>query len=230
MWHNGIYCQPTGDPVLAAPAREAKTFGFLFRSLWILVIVSALAFSLLHWGGYLLISNDPLPPHAEVAVVLQGSILAEQARLAGAVRLLQEGRVAQILVSIPKESYWGQSLEPIARTWIEKTYGQLSAARTRFCETSAEINSTEQEAAVLARCIEENNWHSAVLVSSDYHTRRAKIIWNRVLKRQNSSIEQTWVHGVEDAEFHAAGWWRERISAKIWVAECTKLLWTLAAK
>jgi uncharacterized SAM-binding protein YcdF (DUF218 family) len=195
----------------------------------IFLIVSALIVGLMRWGGYLLISDDPLPSQAQVAVVLQGSMLAEQARLAGAVELLQQGKVSQILVSIPKQSYWGQSLEPIARSYIEKTFGGSSAARTRFCETGPKIDSTEQEAAVLARCVNEDGWNSIVLVTSDYHTRRTKIIWRRVLKRQNSSLQQFWVHGVGSAEFHAVGWWRERISAKTWIMECTKLWWTLVA-
>jgi uncharacterized SAM-binding protein YcdF (DUF218 family) len=193
------------------------------------LVVSAAVVCLMRWGGYLLISSDPLPSRAQVAVVLQGSMLAEQARLAGAVELLQQGKVPQILVSIPKQSYWGQSLEPIAMSYIEKTYGELAAARTRFCETGPEVDSTEQEAAVLARCINEEGWNSVVLVTSDYHSRRTKIIWRRVLKQQKSSVQQVWVHGVGSAEFNAAGWWRRRISAKTWITECTKLWWTLLA-
>ncbi len=222
MWHR------TNSPILFAPTGEVKLVRLRFYFLWLLA-AAAFVLALMQWGGYLLISNDPLPPHAEVAVVLQGSILAEQARLAGAVKLLRDGTVPQVLVSIPRESYWGQSIAPIARSYIEKKYGPSSAARTSFCETGPEVSSTQQEADVLARCIEEYGWHSTVLVTSDYHTRRAKIIWKKVLKRQNSSIEQLWVHGVGDADFHATGWWNDRISAKTWIMECTKLCWTLAA-
>lgn len=229
MWHRRPRLERLESRIPVTPSGELKRTRMLCRVLGIFLIASAFVFGLMRWGGFLLTSDDPLPPHADVAVVLQGSVLAEQARLSGAVELLQEGTVLQILVSIPKQSYWGQSLEPIAVTYIARTYGQTSAARTRFCETGPEINSTEQESAVLAKCIKEYDWHSIVLVTSDYHTRRALIIWKRVLKGQNSSIEHLWVHSVGSAEFHAVGWWRERTSAKTWIIECTKLLWTLAA-
>jgi uncharacterized SAM-binding protein YcdF (DUF218 family) len=179
----------------------------------------------MRWGGYILVSTDPLPLHSDVAVVMQGSIAAERARLAGAVELLQENRVGQILVSIPKESYWGQSIAPIARTYIERNYGPTAAAHLTFCGTDRTVDSTRQEAAVLADCVRGSNWHSMVLVTSDYHTRRAKIIWKKVLGK-NSPIERPHVYGVADEEFHPAGWWRDRRSAKTWITEITKLWWT----
>jgi len=182
----------------------------------------------MRWGSYILVTDGPLPPHGEVAIVLQGSILAQRARLAGAAQLLQNGTVMRILLSLPRESYWGQSLEPIAKSYIERTYGQLTAAHTLFCETGQEVNSTEQEAVVLAGCVKEQGWDSIILVTSDYHTRRSKMIWRRVLKRRSFPIEHLWVDGVKDKEFHRDGWWKDRLSAKIWVMECTKLLWTFA--
>jgi hypothetical protein len=200
---------------------------FLF--LWLLSIAALLFFALMRWGGYLLISNDPLPVHADVAVVLQGSILAEQQRLRGALQLLQGDKVTQILVSIPKESYWGQSVAPIARSYIARKYGQASADRTTFCESGPEVNSTQQEASVLSKCVMAYGWHSMILVTSDYHSRRARIIWKKVLRHQNSSIEHVSIYGVGDAEFHAVGWWQDRLSAKTWVTECIKLLWTSVA-
>jgi uncharacterized SAM-binding protein YcdF (DUF218 family) len=229
VWLSRPYREQAVGPIVVALKTVAKLVRLRFHLLWILA-AAALVSGLMWWGGYLLISNDPLPPHAEVAVVLQGSILAEQSRLAGAVKLLRDGIVPQILVSIPKESYWGQSIAPVARDYIEKKYGPTSAARTSFCETGPEVNSTQQEAAALAQCMQEHGWHSMVLVTSDYHTRRARIIWKRILKRQNSSIEQLWVHGVPDAEFHSSGWWRDRISAKTWIMECTKLCSTLVTR
>jgi len=88
------------------------------------------------------------------------------------------------------------------------------------------VDSTEEEARVLLECINERNWHTVAVVTSDYHTRRAGMIWRKVLKRQQSSVDLR-LHAVPDPEFHASGWWRERRSAKTWLFELTKLLWTL---
>ena len=72
----------------------------LGSALALAVVVAAL----LRWGGYLLISDEPLPTHLDGVVVLQGSILGEKARVAGAVRLVQQGITDKILVSVPRES------------------------------------------------------------------------------------------------------------------------------
>jgi len=40
-----------------------------------------------------------------------------------------------MFVSIPKESYWGQAVSPLAYAYIEKKYGGEIANRTGFCET-----------------------------------------------------------------------------------------------
>src|SRR5271169_2460659 len=84
---------------------------------------AVIALILLFWGGGLLIASDALPDHADEAVVLQGSMIAEKTRIAGAITLLQQHVVSRVAISIPNESYWGQSLAPVARTYIERIYG-----------------------------------------------------------------------------------------------------------
>lgn len=200
-----------------------RIFRWVFRGTLALAVMVA---ALLRWGGHLLISNEPLPSHVDGAVVLQGSILGEKARIAGAVLLLQQGLSDKILVSVPKESYWGQPVAPIAYAYNEKLYGPEIARHFVFCETEDNVDSTEDESKVLFDCIQAHGWHSISVVTSDYHSRRAGIIWRRMLREKHSSLE-FWVHGVPDPEFRASGWWRDRRSAKYWLLECTKLLWTL---
>jgi uncharacterized SAM-binding protein YcdF (DUF218 family) len=198
-------------------------------SRWILYFLSAAVFlllALLRWGGYLLIANDPLPTHVEAAIVLQGSIVGEKARIAGAMQLLQRGEAGRVLLSVPKESYWGEAIPPVARRYIERSYGDDIAARVDFCETGPDVNSTGQEARALSPCIQEHDWHSIAVVTSNYHTRRAGILWRSVLRKY-----QPWVHvsvcGVPDPEFQPRGWWRKRLYAKTWLLEFAKLVWTL---
>jgi hypothetical protein len=183
----------------------------------------------LRWGGYLLISTDPIPAHVDEAVVLQGSILGEKARIAGAAQLVQQGIAGRMFVSVPKESYWGQAVSPISYRYIERTYGGEIASRTDFCETGPDVNSTETEATELIGCLQQRGSNSVAVVTSDYHSRHAGIIWRRALRRQHSS-SRLLIHGVVDPEFHAAGWWRDRLSAKTWLGESTKLLWTLVGR
>jgi len=202
----------------------------VFRYLmWTTMFLAIVAAALLRWGGYLLISDKPLPSHFDVAVVLQGSVLGEKARVAGAVRLVQQGITDKILVSVPRESYWGQPVAPIAYAYNEKLYGQEIASRFVFCETNGDVDSTEDESRILFDCIQAHGWQSVAIVTSDYHTRRAGIIWRRILRKQHSSV-QLWVHAVPDPEFHASAWWRDRRSAKYLFLECTKLFWTLVER
>lgn len=191
-----------------------------------LVFAVATLLCLLRWGGYLLIASDSLPAHLDAAVVLQGSTAGEKVRLAGAMQLLQQGTVGRVLLSLPKESYWGESIPPIARRYVERNYGNDMAARVDFCETGPEVNSTEQEARATSPCIQEHGWKSIAVVTSNYHSRRAGIIWRRVLKQYEPSVHVS-VHGVPDPDFQPQGWWRERLYVKTWLMEFSKLAWTV---
>ena len=181
---------------------------------------------LLAWGDALLIARDATPPHGDALVVLQGSIVGEKSRIAGAVGLLKRGTASRMLVSVPRESFWGQSIPPAARAYLERNYGSDVASRVVFCETDASVNSTEQEAQALDACIREQHWQSVVVVTSNYHTRRAKLIWRRTT--HNEPNLQLAVQGVADPEYQLP-WWRHRQAAKIWFMETLKLAWTVFA-
>lgn len=191
--------------------------------LWLLLLLLFGALSLLRWGGYLSVASDPLPARADAAVVLQGSVLGEIARVAGAAQLLRDGVAGQALLSVPKLSYWGESVPDAARAYIERSYGSTISNRVVFCETGPEVDSTEQEAQTLRACIHERGWREIIVVTSDYHTRRAGRIWRSVLKDMQPPV-QMWVYGVDDPEFRPRGWWRKRLWAKTWFYEVTKLI------
>jgi uncharacterized SAM-binding protein YcdF (DUF218 family) len=183
-----------------------------------------LALGLLFLGDRILILNEPLPEHADAAVVLQGSMVAENARIAGAMNLLQRNVADRVLLSLPKQSYWGQAIAPIAQAYLQKNYGSDFAARVDFCQTGGEVDSTWQEAQMLSSCIREHGWHSIVIVTSDYHARRSRMIWLKTVR--NHSTTRVWIDGVADVEFQRP-WWRHRKSAKVWFFEMTKLIWTI---
>jgi hypothetical protein len=197
---------------------------FFRRLLWLIAAIGVVVHFLLGWGGKVLVVNDPLPAHVDAAIVLQGSIAAEKARIAGAVSLVQRNVADRVLLSVPAESYWGQSIPPVARAYMERAYGSEVAGRVDFCETGEDVNSTAQEARALANCIEQHHWQSVAVVTSSYHTRRARMVWRKTTKSE--SRIHVWVQGVADPEFETE-WWRRRIYAKTWFMECLKLTWTL---
>lgn len=197
----------------------------MFRILkWLLAAAVVVILCLLRWGDDLLIASEPVPSHVDAAVVLQGSIVAEGVRIAGAIDLLQRGVADRILLSVPQRSYWGQSIPPIARAYLERNYGSGLASRVDFCETRVDVESTLQEARSVGSCIRDRHWGSIEIVTSNYHTRRAGMLWRRV-NRHDPNIH-IWIDGVNDPEFQQP-WWRHRHSAKIWLLESTKLVWTV---
>jgi hypothetical protein len=181
---------------------------------------------ILKWGGFWLIDDDPLPAQVNEAIVLQGSPLGENARIRGAVNLLRIEKASRMLLSVPKFSYWDQAVAPLAREYMLRHFGKEIADRVDFCETGPEVNSTAQESEVLVSCIQKSGWTSVAVVTSDYHTRRAGMIWRRRLRQAHLSVDLR-MYGVNDPEFHAARWWSERVSAKTFFMESTKLAWTI---
>jgi uncharacterized SAM-binding protein YcdF (DUF218 family) len=203
----------------------------LYRRAWIalsclFVALVLLVMATLRWGGYVLIGSDSLPAHADGAVVLQASLPSENARITGAVNLLQEGVVDKVLLSLPKEGFWGQSFPEMAHAYLEREYGADLGSRFGFCVTGPDVNSTEEEARAIMPCIEAQDWHSFIVVTSNFHSRRAGMIWRRVWKKSRFSA-RIWVDGVPDPSFRPNGWWYHRLYAKTWFFESSKLLWSI---
>jgi uncharacterized SAM-binding protein YcdF (DUF218 family) len=184
-----------------------------------LVAISLLLFR----SGRLLVKADSLPARADGAVVLQGSIPGENVRVHGAIELLQQGRVSAVMLSLPRESYWGEPIAPVALRYIEKKYGKDLSSHILFCETPPQVNSTRQEAEAISPCIRDQRWKDFVVVTSDYHTRRAGMIWRTVTAARNPEVT-VYIHAVDDPEFQQS-WWQSRLSAKTWFMEFSKLVW-----
>lgn len=205
------------------PSVKAPRFGKgFFWTLAGLLLLGAIA-GLLRFGGALLVAPDPLPAHAEVAVALAGSAAGEEARRAESLRLLQQGLVDHAMLSVGKVPFWGEWVPDLARGYLVDKYGKELAARVSLCEMK--VDSTEEEAHALRSCLEERGWRSVVLVTSNYHTRRAKLIWARTLAPADPPFVLT-VHGVPDGDFEPGAWWRRRRYAKTWLLEITKLVWS----
>lgn len=195
-----------------------------FRVLgWLVAACGLIIAFFLFFGSELLISQGGPIGHVDAAIVLQGSVIGEKVRTAGAMNLLQQGATDRVVLSVPHESYWGQSIPAVARPYLERTFGPALAARVDFCETGDQVDSTIEEMRALAPCIAEHHWNSMVVVTSKFHTRRAGIIWKK-LARENPNLRLS-ILGVDDPEFQQP-WWRHRQAAKIFVMEFTKLVWT----
>jgi hypothetical protein len=190
------------------------------------VLAAAVAGALL-WGGDLLVHPDRLPEHAQVAVPLQGSDVGERVRIEGAMDLLRRGVVERVMLSVPEKSRWEEAIMPAAQRYLNEKFGSDLAERVDFCETGPKVDSTEDEAKVVLQCAHDHGWKQIIVVTSNYHTRRAGMIYRKALPADGTT--QFWMDGVPDPEFAAHDWWHKRLWAKTWFMESTKLLWTTVA-
>jgi uncharacterized SAM-binding protein YcdF (DUF218 family) len=209
---------PAGRPVTrSCPCRR------IAGAALVLALVAAAAVVL--GGGRLLVADDPLPPRADALVVLAGSTRGERARRTEAVRLLAQARAGQLVLSAPRVNYLGEWIPDLMRRYVERVYGAEQARRTVLCTHDAD--STLEEAQALRPCLEARGWRTVVVVTSNYHTRRARRIWRRALKDTSPPIH-VFVHGVDDGDFDPQGWWRRRRSAKTFLEEAIKSVWSYA--
>jgi len=198
---------------------------WLSWALTLLVLIAGSVGLLIRFGGDLLVVSDPLPEHCQVAVALSGSARGEAARRAGALRLLQAGHADYVMMGVADATYWGTSTLELARRYVQNVRPPDLAPRIVLCVIDTKVDSTAEEAAAFLPCLERHGWRSVVVVTSEYHTRRARMIWRATLVRANPPFQLT-VRGVPDGEFQSRGWWRKRLWAKTWLLEFIKLLWT----
>jgi hypothetical protein len=194
------------------------------RKLWLVGILAVLTACFCRWGGYLPVAGDSVPEHVDAAVVLRGSVASENVRTAAAMVLLQRGSANRVAISVPRESYWGEEIPPIARPYLEKKYGAEWAERVDFCNTEPDVASAQQEALALSACIQEHGWKSIVLLTSNYQSRRVGMIWRRTLRKGDTSLYVS-VEGVSDPDYQPRGWWRQRVYAETWLKESAQLAW-----
>jgi len=195
-----------------------------YWKLWLVGLSALLIVGFLHWGGYLPVAGDSVPEHVDAAVVLQGSIASENARTAAAMALMERGSANRVAISVPRESYWGEEIPPIARPYLEKKYGVELAGRVDFCTTEPDTTSAQQEAQALSTCIQEHGWKNIALLTSNYQSRRVRMIWRKTLPKDDPSVYVS-VEGVPDPNYQPHGWWRQRLYVETWLSESAKLAW-----
>jgi len=181
------------------------------RSLQLIFIAGGLfIIALLATSGRFLVVNQPRT--SDVMVVLAGETDRRPTR---GLELLDQGYAQQLILDVPAEAkiyHWSQA--EIARKYVE---GLPQAASIAVCPIHGQ--STKDEARDVARCLQGVTPHRVLLVTSDYHTRRALSIFNRVLPADYSIAA-----AFDDREF-GVRWWQRREWAKVNFEEWLKLIW-----
>lgn len=181
------------------------------RKLSLFVLATLLVFVAFAGAGRVLVINRPGP--ADVIVVLAGE--AEQ-RPEGGLELLRKGFAPRLLMNVPGNTriYQWDQLE-LAQRYVR----QLPEANTiSLCPIIA--TSTKGEVQDMDRCLVNANAHTILLVTSEYHSRRALSTFRKLLPRYRYEIA-----AVSDPKAFGVNWWQHREWAKTTLEEWAKLIW-----
>lgn len=188
-------------------ARWASRATFLLVTLLFIATVLLL---LSQAGSFLVIHA---PERAEVLVVLEGGI--GSSRFEQAVRLQRSGYAPLILVDADvTRDYYGKTEADLLMDFLQRT----RLEDVEICPTLAD--STYSEAADVERCMKMAGATSAVIVTSDFHTRRALSTFRKRLPQYQWSVAaSSWPgHAAEE-------YWKHRAWAKSVLDEGEKYLW-----
>jgi len=119
----------------------------------------------------------------------------------------------------------GRRLRPSAgiAELMEHDLVERGVPRDKIMRFAHDADSTLEEAQALARLARERKWHSVIVVTSNFHTRRARYIFRRVFP-QGLEIR---VAGARDGDFDPELWWEKRKSIKLLTREIAGMAVTL---
>ena len=194
--------------------RRAEHGGIFFRLLTLLVFLALLAFlyilrhPLMRLAGQLWVVNEPAV-QADVIVVLGDDNYAGD-RAAHAAELYRAGLAPQVVAS-------GRLLRPYAgiAEIIERdleSHGVPAASIVKFSHRAA---NTQEEAEALGGLVASRGWRRVLVVTSDYHARRARFIFDCVFP-PGVTVRVSAAH---DTEFDPSHWWETRLGQKIFLHE-----------
>lgn len=141
---------------------------------------------------------------ADALIVLSGdNFYADRATRAA--ELFREGKAPLVVAS-------GKRLRPNAGTaeLTEHDLVERGVPKDKILRFAHDADSTQEEAEALAKLAETKKWRRVIVVTSNYHTRRARYIFRRVFP-QGIEIR---VASARDGDFDPERWWEKRISTK----------------
>ncbi len=154
------------------------------------------------------IVQDRIEP-ADVIIVIGDDDFAAD-RAAEAAALFRTGWAPQVVASGRMLRPYTSLADLMARDLESR--GVPASAIVRF---SHRANNTLEEAEGLRVLVAQKGWRRILLVTSNYHTRRARYIFRKVLP-SGTSFE---VAGASDSEFQPATWWESRQGRKTFFLE-----------
>jgi len=186
-------------------------FSRLFRPLLLAIILVALASQ----AARFLVVDEP--GKSDVIVVLAGETNVRPAR---GLELLRLGFAPHMFLDAEtRDLIYDQRLTDFAQRYIASL---PEANRVSVCPAVG--FSTNAEADDVSRCLQPLGAHRVLIVTSDFHTRRALMIFRHRLPQYQFNAA-----AARNPEEFGEAWWTNREWAKTTLEEWSKLLWWEAA-
>jgi uncharacterized SAM-binding protein YcdF (DUF218 family) len=208
--------------------RPGEHGGIFFRLLFLLFFFGFLAFlfvarhPLMRYAGQFWVVDEPAA-QSDALIVLGDDNYAGD-RAFHAAELYREG-IAPVVVASGRMLRQNVSVADIMQHDLE-SFGVPAASIVKLTHRA---ENTREEAVEVARLIQARHWKRVLVVTSNYHARRARFIFARVLP---SSVTLR-VSAARDSEFDPSIWWETRRGQKLFASELAGYLvamWELRSK
>ncbi len=173
-------------------------------------IVACLLLTAVKSGRFLIVNN---PQPSDVIVVLAGETDRRPER---ALELLSQHYAPRVLLDVPAAAkIYKPTILEIAGEYVQQLPEKHSVSICPIVGLS-----TKTEARDVAQCLKQWDVHSVLLVTSDYHTRRALSTFQHELRGVRCSAASA-----TDPRQFGINWWQHRQWAKLNFGEWIRLLW-----
>lgn len=199
--------------------RRHEKGGIFFRLLFFLLFFGLLAIlfvgrnPLLRLAGQLWVLDEPAAQSDAVIVLGDDNYAADRAFHAA--ELYREG-VAPVVVASGRMLRQNAGIADL----MEHDLVSFGVPAASIVKLKHRAENTREEAVEAARLIQNRGWKRVTVVTSNYHARRARFIFERVLP---SSVSLR-VSGARDSEFDPSRWWETRQGRKLFMLELASYL------
>jgi uncharacterized SAM-binding protein YcdF (DUF218 family) len=180
---------------------------FLFFLGFLFVIYLA-RHPLLRFAGEFWVVDEPAAQSDALIVLGDDNYAGDRAFRAA--ELYREG-VAPVVVASGRMLRQSVSIADLMEHDLE-SFGVPAASIVKLPHRA---ENTREEALEAARLIHARGWKRVIVITSNYHARRARFIFGRVLP---SSVTLR-VSGARDSEFDPSRWWETRQGTKLFLSE-----------
>jgi uncharacterized SAM-binding protein YcdF (DUF218 family) len=173
---------------------------FVLLICWMLYLVRA---PILRSIGEGWVVEDPLERSDALIILSDDNFYADRATRAA--DLYRHGMAPEIVAS-------GRRLRPFAGIAELMVHDLLERGvpKDKIEAFPQDADNTREEAQALAQLVARKKWRSVIVVTSNFHTRRARYIFHRVFP----STVRVRIASARDGDFDPEQWWQHRISIK----------------